>query len=87
MAGRDNTGTDQRQISQQPSSSGSGGVVGPISAAVGDLGFGESASDGRQTTETYRQYTFSGPQIERGMNPLWLVALAALAYIIHRRRK
>lgn len=70
MAGGDNFGTDGRQISQTPSSSGgTGGIFGNASAAIGDVGVGTSAAEvGDTTFNTRRDFNFSGPVVNRDNN-------------------
>ena len=59
--------TDNRQISQAPSSSGGeGGIFGNASAAIGDIGLGtSSAALGDTNFDTTRYFNFSAPVVNK----------------------
>ena len=91
MAGFDNTGTDARQITQAPSSSGgSGGIFGNASAAIGDIGIGSSSAEmGDTIFDTNRNFNFSGPTVtnRKNDNALLIAGVLLLGYIAAKKLK
>jgi hypothetical protein len=59
--------SDQRTISQNPSSSGGeGGLFGNASAAIGDVGLGNSSAElGDTITNLADRFSFAGPTINK----------------------
>ena len=91
MAGWDNNGTDARQITQQPSSSGgSGGIFGNLSAAVGDIGIGSSSAEmGDTNLNTRRDFNLAGPVVTNQKNDstVLVVGLLIAGVIVAKKLK
>ena len=91
MAGYGNSGTDARQITQQPSSSGgSGGIFGNASAAIGDIGIGSSSAElGDTNLNMQRDFSFAAPVVNNANNNQLLIVggISAAALIVAKMFK
>lgn len=81
--------TDDRQISQNPSSSGGqGGLFGNASAAIGDVGIGtSSATSGDATSSVSKQFSFAGPVVNKVPEWVTYAGLALAAFYVFKRVK